>query len=201
LSYLPSGYSSFVLGTFTVIIGIAAQPFLENVIAGIVISIGQPFRIRDTVTVDGEYGTVELIALTYTVIRRWDWVRYVIPNSILFKKEFLNYTLIDNNRLTHVEFWVSPEADLETVKEHATEAVRDSSSFVPTEDPSFWVMELGKEGIRCWVAGWTSSPLRSWSLTHDVRTQLATSLREEGITFHQYTHSLHPATGFQIPGV
>src|ERR1700694_5806702 len=65
----------------TVVIGFAAQRTLGNFAAGLVIAFTQPVRLGDRVSVGGERGTVEEIALTYTIIRADDNSRHVIPNE------------------------------------------------------------------------------------------------------------------------
>ena len=190
LDRLPAALLSFLFGTITVVIGIAGRPFIENVIAGVVLAFSQPLRIGDTVNIDGNWGKVEDIALTYSIVRIWDWRRYVIPNSQLLQKDFVNYSIVDSYQWGYVEFWVSYEADLERVKELAMEATASSGVFVDYEPPSFWVMEMAKEGIRCWTAGWTDSPADAWTLTHDVRTALSMALHKEGITCHSFNHRL-----------
>ncbi len=188
LDKIPAALLSFVFGTVTVMVGIAARPFIENVIAGVVLAFTQPLRIGDTVLIDDKWGKVEDISLTYSVVQIWDWRRYVIPNSQLLSKDFINYSLIDTFQWAYVEFWVSYEADLELVRKLAMESTAASPAFVNYEEPSFWVMEMGKDGIRCWVAGWTDTPADGWALTNDVRTKLSMSLHRHGISCHSFNH-------------
>ena len=188
LNKIPAALMSFLFGTVTVMVGIAARPFIENVIAGVVLAFTQPLRIGDTVLIDDKWGKVEDISLTYSIIQIWDWRRYVIPNSQLLQKDFINYSLVDTYQWAYVEFWVSYEADLDVVKRLAQEATTNSPAFVQYEAPSFWVMEMCKDGIRCWVAGWTDTPADGWALTNDIRTTLSMSLHRQGITSHSFNH-------------
>ena len=55
--------SSAVLG---LVIGFAARSTLANWVAGLLIALAQPLRLGDLVCIEGEYGTVEEIGLTYT---------------------------------------------------------------------------------------------------------------------------------------
>ncbi len=200
LDRVPATLLSFLLGTITVVVGIAARPFIENVIAGVVIAFSQPLRIGDTVLIEGNWGKVEDISLTYSIIRIWDWRRYIISNSQLLQKDFINYSLTDTFQWAYVEFWVSYEADLDRVQELAKESTAASGSFVDYEEPSFWVMEMGKDAIRCWVAGWADTPADAWTLTHDVRTKLAMALHANGITCHSFNHHVQSEPPAQFPG-
>jgi small-conductance mechanosensitive channel len=188
LSRLPAAFISFFLGLFTVVVGIAARPFIENVIAGLVLSFSQPLRIGDTVKIDEKYGTVEDISLTHTTIKIWDWRRYILPNQTMLSKPVTNYSITDRYVWAYVEFWVSYDADLAQVQEVAVNGVLSSKHFAPHEPPAFWVMGLEKESIKCWVAGWADTPSAAWSLRHDTSTYLVERLKEQGIRPLVYAH-------------
>ena len=190
LTGAPSVYVSLFIGTFTVIVGIAAKPLIENIISGVVISLGHPLRVGDTVEVDGQYGTVEHIALTYTVIKVWDWTRYVIPNQKLLNKEYINFSVYDRFIWARVEFYVAPETDLKLVEQLAIAAGKESPYFGDYEDPAVWVMGLEKDAIRLWVAAWADTPSKAWQLKHDMRMNLCRSLKEHGIRWQLSQHQV-----------
>jgi len=79
-------------GLAGVILGFAAQKSLAGILAGIQIAISQPIRIDDVVVVEGDWGTVEEITLTYVVICLWDDRRLVVPISYFIEKPFHNWT-------------------------------------------------------------------------------------------------------------
>jgi small-conductance mechanosensitive channel len=186
MNRIPTAVASILVAGGGILIGVAARPFLENVVSGIVISFSHPLRIGDTVLMDGNYGTVEDISLTHTIIKIWNWRRYIVPNSRMLAKEFINYTISDTYQWLHVEFWVAHDADLQLVQQIAIQAASDSQYFSNYEPPRFWVMEMAKEGIKCWIAAWANSPTDAWQLSHDIRTQLAVEMKKAGIRTHQY---------------
>lgn len=61
-------------------------------IAGIQIAFAQPFRLDDAVVVEGEWGWIEEINLTYVVVRIWDQRRLVLPTTYFLEKPFQNWT-------------------------------------------------------------------------------------------------------------
>ncbi len=194
LSGVPATFLSLLVAIVGVIAGIAAKPLIENLIAGVVISFSQPVRIGDTLLIDGHFGTVEDISTTHTTVKIWDWRRYMVPNSVMLTKEFINCSIVDRYQWAFVEFWVAPETDLERVRELALAAPKRSGKFADYEEPRFWVMEMGQSGIRCWVAAWANTPYAAWLLGHEVRTELARRFREEGIKTHLYRHELGDGT-------
>lgn len=186
LGKVPNTYVSIIAAIFSVIVGVALRPFLENLFSGIVVSFFKSIKIGDTVIIDGQYGLIEEIGLTYSVLKRWDWVRLVIPNSKLLQKEIEHLTMNDHYIWAHIEFYVSPESDLSLVEKVAKEVAFKSDYFNKIEDPSFWIMELQKDTIKCWLAAWADSPSDAWELRNDLRTDLLKQLQSNGIKFHQY---------------
>lgn len=79
-------------GVAGIVIGLAAQKTISNVLAGIQIAFTQPIRLDDVVIVEGEWGWVEEITFTYVVVRVWDKRRVVLPVSYFLDKPFQNWT-------------------------------------------------------------------------------------------------------------
>lgn len=186
LHRIPAALISVVTAMCTVMIGMAARPFIENLVAGVVLSFSRHLRIGDTVHIDGHYGTVEDISLTHTIIKRWDWQRYIIPNSRMLTKEMLNLTLHDSVVWAYVEFMVAYESDIQHVQKLAISAMSANPYLAQSESPRFWVMDMKPEGITCWLAGWARSPADAWNLKHETRTNLIMAFREHGIVSHSY---------------
>ncbi|MFB6778001.1 mechanosensitive ion channel family protein [Streptomyces sp. NPDC056352] len=79
-------------GVLGIVAGIAAQSTLGNLFAGLQIAFGDMVRIGDTVVVDGEWGTVEEITLTFLAVRTWDERRITMPVSYFTSKPFENWS-------------------------------------------------------------------------------------------------------------
>jgi small-conductance mechanosensitive channel len=79
-------------GVVGIIIGFAAQRSLGTLFAGVQIAISQPIRIDDSVVVEGTFGTVSEITLTYVVINCWDGKRLVVPINYFIEQPFENWT-------------------------------------------------------------------------------------------------------------
>jgi small-conductance mechanosensitive channel len=78
----------------SVVIGLAAQSTLGNLVAGIAITIYRPFRLGDTLQVatptGNDIGTVELISLGYTTLRAPAGYSIVLPNSSAASQVIIN---------------------------------------------------------------------------------------------------------------
>ncbi|GMQ25432.1 hypothetical protein Aoki45_21140 [Algoriphagus sp. oki45] len=100
-------------GVAGIIIGFSAQKAIGTLIAGIQIAFAQPFRLDDAVVVEGEWGWIEEINLTYVVVRLWDQRRLVLPTTYFLEKPFQNWTRtsadIIGSVFIHTDYTVSFE--------------------------------------------------------------------------------------------
>lgn len=79
-------------GIIGIIVGFAAQKSIGMILAGIQLAITQPIRLDDVVIVEGEWGRIEEITLTYVVVKIWDERRLVLPVTWFLEKPFQNWT-------------------------------------------------------------------------------------------------------------
>lgn len=84
------------VSVLSVVVGLAAQNTLGNLIAGISLLLYRPFKVGDRLQVTApsgqEIGVVESLNLGYTVLRTEDWRRVVIPNSLMASQTTVNLT-------------------------------------------------------------------------------------------------------------
>lgn len=91
-------------GVAGIIIGVAAQKSISNLIVGFQLAFSQALKIDDEVVIEGEFGTVEDITLTYVVIKTWDWRRLVLPLNYFNDKPFVNWTFNSRPLIASVYF-------------------------------------------------------------------------------------------------
>lgn len=114
-------------GLAALAIGAAAQPALKNLIAGIQMAFTEPVRLDDVVIVEGEWGRIEEIRLTYVVVRIWDDRRLVVPVSHFLEKPFQNWTRERAELLGTVYVHVDHAADVGRIREAFVAAVEANS--------------------------------------------------------------------------
>jgi small-conductance mechanosensitive channel len=122
-------------GLAGVIIGFAAQRFLGSVIAGLQIAFTQPLRIDDVVIVEGEWGRVEEISLTYIVVGTWDRRALVVPITYFVEKPFQNWTRTGAELLGSVLIYADYTLPVQLVREKFEELIQGSS---------LWDRKVGK---------------------------------------------------------
>lgn len=165
-------------GLVGIVAGLAARPILTNMLAGIQIALSQPIRVDDVVVVDGEWGRIEQIALTYVVVRVWDLRRLVLPISYFIENPFENWTRTGADILGWVHIELDYRASVEDLRKRFLEVLGDS----PDWDQQTAVLQVTGAGtetiqVRCLMSSADSS--RSWNLQCEVREKLIAYLREE----------------------
>ncbi|MFH8569669.1 mechanosensitive ion channel family protein [Streptomyces sp. NPDC017993] len=116
-------------GLLGIVAGIAAQSTLGNLFAGLQIAFGDMVRIGDTVVVDGEWGTVEEITLTFLTVRTWDERRITMPVSYFTSKPFENWSRGGAQMTGTVFFHLDHTAPMEKMRQRLHEILQDCADW------------------------------------------------------------------------
>lgn len=117
------------VGVGSIIIGFAAQNALGNLLAGFQIAFTQPIRIDDVVVVEGEWGRIEDITLTYVVVKVWDERRLVLPIRYFVEKPFQNWTRVNSDLLGTVFLYLDYSAPIEKIRARFETLLRESKQW------------------------------------------------------------------------
>ena len=137
----------------SVVIGLAAQSTLGNLVAGIAITIYRPFRLGDTIQIAAptgtEIGCVEIITLGYTTLRSADGRLIVVPNALAASQVSINLGSTFAPWPISIAIRVNRDADLETARKQAlsiaTEVVGEAAvrgCFLTKVEAAAAVLEL-----------------------------------------------------------
>lgn len=113
-------------GAAGIIVGLALQPVLKNLLAGVQLALTQPIRIDDAVIVEGEWGNVEEITATYVVVRIWDKRRLVVPLHYFIEQPFQNWTRQDAALIGVVMLYLDFDVAMAALRAEAERIVRAS---------------------------------------------------------------------------
>jgi len=169
-------------GFASIVVGLAAQTSLSNMIAGLMIAMTRPIRVGDAVLFRGEFGFVEDITLTYTIIRTWDNRRLIVPNSVVQSEVITNYTIIDPMKLVPIYVDISYESDIDKAKEIMIEVARNHPDFYPLEGlPQVVVMEFKDSGIGLRLLTAAKDQPTAFMMARDILYQVKKKFAENGI--------------------
>jgi small-conductance mechanosensitive channel len=165
-------------GAAGIIAGLALQPLLTNLIAGIQIAMTQPIRLHDAVVVvNGEWGHIEEIGATYVVVRTWDLRRLILPLSYFIQQPFQNWTRHDPSLMGVVLFFVDYTAPVDAMRDELT-AILHASPRWNGNAVGLQVADLSERTmqVRALVSAKDAGAL--WDLRCEVREKMIAFLRE-----------------------
>jgi len=154
------------------ILGFAARQTLANLIAGVMLTIAQPLRIGDRVTIEDATGVVEDVRLNYTVVRDGDGGRVFIPNERLAAGMLRNDTIVEPLVALEVELWLPAAVDADA----ALAALGGLDG-----EPAARVAEIAAEGVRYTLARGVVPPAERPAHASRLRADALRALRSAGL--------------------
>ncbi len=171
-----------VLGIGGVAIGFAFRDILQNLLAGILLLLTQPFRLGDQIKVGEFEGAVEDIQIRATTIRTYDNRRAVIPNTDLFAGKVLVNTAFDKRRL-QMRLAIGNGDSIADAKRVILDTARGVEGVLADPAPVGRVAELGDFAVQLDLFVWIDPPQRveALDLTDRVLEQAKAALQRAGI--------------------
>jgi small-conductance mechanosensitive channel len=164
-------------GIAGIIIGLAAQKSLGNVLAGIQIALTQPIRIDDVVIVEEEWGTIEEITLTYVVVRIWDKRRLILPINYFIEKPFQNWTRISTDLLGTIFVEVDYTAPIQEIRK-ALHDILQTTDLWDQQVTNLSVTDAKAQTIQLRALVSASDASKLWDLRCYVREKLIDFLQQ-----------------------
>src|SRR5437870_3828365 len=159
-------------------LGFAAQKTVGTVLAGIQIALTQPLLIDDIVVVEGEFGQIEEITLTYVTVRTWDLRRLVLPITYFIEKPFQNWSRVSTELLGTVILYLDYQVPLGEVRKELKRLVANNPKWdrkvcgLQVTDTKQSTIE-----VRALVSG--TDPGKTFDLRCEVREGLIEFLRRD----------------------
>lgn len=165
-------------GIAGIIIGFAAQRSIALILAGFQIAITQPIRLEDAVIVEGEWGWIEEITLTYVVVRIWDKRRLIVPITYFIEKPFQNWTRTSAEIMGTVFIHVDYGFPVEEMRKKLTE-ILDQSDLWDGKVNVLQVTDLNDRTMELRALVSASDSPKAWDLRVHVREALIRFVQDE----------------------
>jgi len=187
-------------GVLALVVGVASQEGIANIVSGMLIVAFRPFRVGDVIKLDsGLMGRVEDITLRHTVIANFENQRVLVSNANINKADVVNYHLTDKRACEFIEVGIGYYADLEYVMKIFAEICEDHPYCIsPGSDRKVVVRVMDLEDsaikLRAWV--WARNFQLGFVMKRDILREVKLRFDAEGITipFPQRTLSLDADT-------
>lgn len=177
-------------GALGVVVAIAAQPLLGNMVAGLQIALSDPVRIGDVVMYGEHWATVEDIAFAHTVLRTDKDTRLIVPHAEFLSRAVENWSKDGEAVKRIVKLPVDYRIDVDRIRQEV-DAILDGDPRV-TEPSLVEMVELSEDAAILWIWISATTPATSWNLHNEVREKLMRFLTgfEKGAYLPRRRHTI-----------
>lgn len=158
-------------GVAGIVIGLAAQKTIGNFFTGLQIAITQPIRIDDSVVVEGEWGWIEEINLTYVVVKIWDLRRLILPISYFVEHPFQNWTRTSASIIGDVTLYLDYTMPMDELREEL-DRILEGNALWNGNTKVVQVIDTKETTIVVRILVSAKNAPTAWDLRCDVREKL-----------------------------
>jgi small-conductance mechanosensitive channel len=173
-----------MLGTAGVIgiaLGFAFKDTLENYLAGVLMSLRQPFAPCDLVVIDGQEGTVVALTSRATILMTPDGNHLRLPNALVFRSVMLNYTRNPSRRF-EFDVGVGVQEDLIQAQLIGTEELQHLVGVMNDPPPRALIQTLGDSNVQLRFRGWVDQRTHDfWAVRSEAIRVVKLSLEAAGM--------------------
>lgn len=172
------------ISVITVVVGLAAQNTLGNLVAGISLLLYRPFKLGDRLQVMAptgvETGVVESLTLGYTLLRTDENRRVVVPNSLMASQTTINLTGDDPRVICSVPITISYGADIDKARNILLAlAGKHQNANAVSGCP---LTQLGSSGMVLTLDVWCADAATAVTLRCDLLEQAMKRFAADGIS-------------------
>ena len=136
-------------------LGFAFKDIAENYLAGIILSLRQPFAKNDLILVGGHEGKVVRLTGRETMLMTPDGNHVQIPNALVVREPMVNYTRNRRRRFT-VEVDVAAEADLSGALDTGLDVLKAMKGVMDEPAPAGLIVGFGNGTTALRFFGWVN---------------------------------------------
>ncbi|MDA5194838.1 mechanosensitive ion channel family protein [Govanella unica] len=176
-----------VLGAAGLAVGLALQGTLSNVAAGVMLLIFRPFRVGDSVEVQGASGTVKEMSLFVTEINTSENIRIMVPNGLIWANAVKNMSVNPTRRI-ELTLGVAHEAKLDHVFSVLKDIMAADPRILHNPAAEVQLAAFGPSTLDLAIRAWTKTP-DYWAVRFSLNKSIKERFEAEGIDI-PYPHQV-----------
>jgi len=180
---IPLTAFTVIGGAFAIGIGFGSQNLVNNFLSGLVLTIERPVKVGDIVEVENKLGTIESIGARSTIIKTYDNLRVVLPNSKLLENTVVNWSLIDQLIRRKLTIGIAYGSDVIKAKERLEFVAEKHRQIVQNPKPLVLFSDFGDSALIFDLLFWTklTSEINPLQIESDLRFSINQLFAEENI--------------------
>ncbi|GEN29170.1 hypothetical protein HVA01_28160 [Halovibrio variabilis] len=162
-----------------VLVGVAGQAVLGNILASFQLSFAKPIRIGDLVIFEDQWCYVEGIFYTFIRLRTWDERRLIVPVTYFTSKPFQNLSVKSIKMYRYVELTLHLSADIGLIRDKFLEFAKEEDNVIEHHKLFCYVTDQTATAqiVTCYLM--TSDPMAGWTAEMNVREKLMAFIRDQ----------------------
>ncbi|MBI6628530.1 mechanosensitive ion channel [Pontibaca sp. S1109L] len=164
-------------GVVTVLLGIAGQAVLGNIMASLQIALAKPVRIGDSVLFEGHWAYVESIFYTFLRLRTWDERRIIVPVKYFVSQPFENWSVKDARVMKTITLFLDHRADVAVLRDVFLELAKQDEGVIDHESLAANVTEHMPHAQEVSFFAMSPDPSTGWTTAMRLREGLLDYVR------------------------
>ncbi len=194
---IPLTIFAFLAGALAIGVGFGTQTMIKNFISGIILLFERKVRVGDIIEVDGTLGVVSEINTRSSIVRGFNGIENLIPNSLFLENKVVNWTLNSSFLRRELDLGVAYGTSPQKVIEILNEAA-DRHGLILKDPAPFSVFETFADNslnfrLYYWVE--LNDKTNSLIVGSDLRIMIEKKLAETGIGVPFPQRDIHLNTG------
>ncbi len=189
-SVLGTSLSGFfaAAGITGIVLGLAAQKSMSNLISGIFLFVDRSFEIGDMVEVSGHTGYVREITLLSTRIVKFDNTLVKIPNERMFSEDVRNDSKFGIRRMD-LDIGISYGSSIDQARKIILDILNEEDRVLDGPEPTVVVKELDDSAVVLQARPWIDP--KDWKVKFDLIEKIKKNLTKEGVEIPFPHHTVY----------
>lgn len=163
----------------TVLVGVAGQAILGNILASFQVALAKPVRIGDSVFFEGKWCYVEGIFYTFIRLRTWDERRLIVPVKYFISKPFENWSAKNAKMYRQFILTLHLSADVQCLRDKFLEIAKDEEGVIDHDRLRCYVTGQSADALEIAFCLMTPEPMSGWLAETSLRERLLAFIRDE----------------------
>ncbi|WP_162844994.1 mechanosensitive ion channel family protein [Pontivivens insulae] len=165
-------------GVVTVVLGIAGQTVLGNILASLQIALAKPVRIGDAIHYEGDWAYVEAIFYTFIRLRTWDDRRLVVPVQYFVSHPFENWSMQDARMVRTFTLLLDHMADVDVLRQEFQRVASADEDVIEEGKIKTLVLGHREAGQEITFYAMAADPSTAWDMHARLRETMIRFVRE-----------------------
>jgi small-conductance mechanosensitive channel len=169
-------------GVVSIVLGLALQELLSNLMAGIVLGVERPFNVGDWVQIGQSEGEVVELTWRTTLVRTRSGDHLLIPNNVAARETVINFDRPTQEHLVKIHVGLAYDTPCGVAIDALLDAASKVQEVLRTPAPAVYLKDFQDSAILYELRVWIDNFGSLHGIESEVRKQIWYALKRHGVT-------------------